>query len=475
VYGQNGDFEKAVRDHQAAIATAPSDATTWASLIQILKDHPHVQKEGAANWTTLAAGMENALADVSALNQGVNGAKLRFALFTAFDMRRREFEKERQLDIKLENHEATELQGCTGSGVRSAGATANEAKAASQAWQHLKTANDLEFSRQTNERFFYQSKQAQSARLEKTLSVFKRGAWPAGVGAAGQRAPVFVVGMMRSGSSLLEQVLASHSQVVGCGENSVFGAQTESIVAQVSAAVHAGSMENLAASVQQSAVGVLAEMMKSCVPEDRHVGGPNGVTRMVDKQLFNFRHLGLIHLVFPDAPIVETTRNFMDVVLSIYRHNFGDSNGLGFSYSLREIVHFYVEYRRAMDHWKRELPPGRIFTVRHEDFVLDQEGSSRALLRHLGLPFEPSVLAFHATTRHVSTMSAAQVRQPLSRKGVGAWRPYERFLLADMDALELKLGLNEILGYAWRDDPPHVQELLGSPSDRENCTPTEAK
>jgi len=467
VYGQNGDFERAARDHQTAIDTVPADSTAWAALCQILKDHPNVQKEGAANWTTLAAGMENALAQNSSSNQGVQGAKLRFALFTAHDMRRREFAKERQVKSEAVQSDATEASDARGDLTRGALApepTVNEAEAASQAWQHLKAANDLEFSRQTNERSFYESKQGQSARLEQTLKAFKHGAWPAGVGAAGQRAPVFVVGMMRSGSSLLEQVLASHSQVVGCGENSVFGAHAESIIGHVSAAIRAGSMENLVVGVQQSAVGVLSEMAKSCIPAHRQVGGPHGVTRMVDKQLFNFRHLGLIHLVFPDAPIVETTRNFMDVVLSIYRHNFGDSNGLGFSFNLREIVQFYVECRRAMDHWKTELPPGRVHTVRHEDLIVDLEGSSRALLNHLGLPFEPSVLDFHATTRHVSTMSAAQVRSPLSLKGVGAWRPYERFLVADMDALELQLGLSEILGHTWREDPPQVKEVLRSPS-----------
>jgi hypothetical protein len=306
--------------------------------------------------------------------------------------------------------------------------------------------------------------QAQSARLEQTLSVFKRGAWPAGVGAAGQRGPVFVVGMMRSGSSLLEQVLASHSQVVGCGEDSVFGARTDDIIEKVSSAVRAGSMARLIADVQQSANKVVAEMAKSCVPSQRRWNEPGGVTRMVDKQLFNFRQLGLIHLVFPDAPIVETTRNFMDVVLSIYRHNFNDGGGLGFSFSVREIVYFYKEYRRAMEHWQRELPPGRVFTVRHEDLVVDLEGSSRALLNHLGLPFEPSVLDFHATDRRVATMSAAQVRRPLSNTGVAAWRPYELFLVADMDALELELSLSALLGHSWRDDPPHVQAALRLPA-----------
>jgi len=124
---------------------------------------------------------------------------------------------------------------------------------------------------------------------------------------------------MRSGSTLLEQILASHSAVCGLGEDSVFGAKADGIVGAVSGAVRSGSLAALAAAAAASAEEVVAGMLGR-VPTGRR----GAVTRVVDKQLFNFKHLGLLHLVLPDAPVLETTRNFMDVVFSIYRHNFNE-------------------------------------------------------------------------------------------------------------------------------------------------------
>jgi tetratricopeptide (TPR) repeat protein len=137
-YGQSGRFAEAARDYRAAIAASPTDSTAWAALSQILKEHPQADDEGSVNWTSLAAGMSSALATTNLLNEGGAAAKLHFALFTAHDMRRREFS------------------------ITAVEAAADEAEAAALAWQHLGAANKFEFRKQETERFFYETKQVRS-------------------------------------------------------------------------------------------------------------------------------------------------------------------------------------------------------------------------------------------------------------------------------------------------------------------------
>ena len=204
------------------------------------------------------------------------------------------------------------------------------------AWRHLTAANAIEFQRHVGEQQFFDRKRLALAQNQQQLSIFKKGAWVPGVGASGQKLPVFVVGMMRSGSTLVEQILASHSKVWGAGEDSVFGSKIDDTINRVSAAVGAGSMQALQAAVAAQSAEVVDGMLQQIPLERRFT-----VSRIVDKQLFNFKHLGLVHLLFPDAPILHTTRNFMDVVLSTLRYNFNEA-GLGWSFNLRELVEYFA-------------------------------------------------------------------------------------------------------------------------------------
>jgi hypothetical protein len=147
----------------------------------------------------------------------------------------------------------------------------------------------------------------------------------------------------------------------------------------------------------------------------------------------NFRHIGLISLILPNAKIIDARRDPMDCCFSGFKQLF--AQGQEFTYGLSEIGHYYADYVSLMNHWQRALP-GKILHVQHEDVLDDLEGQVRRMLDYLGLPFEPACLDFHTTERAVRTASSSQVRQPLNRKGIGAWRPFEKHL----EPLKIALG-----------------------------------
>ena len=151
-----------------------------------------------------------------------------------------------------------------------------------------------------------------------------------------------------------------------------------------------------------------------------------GATRVVDKNLGNYRRLGLIHLILPQATIIHIRREPMDTCFSCFENDFGDH--LAFSYDLGELARRYMLYREMMAHWRQVLPQERMLEIDYETIVGDLEGSVRRLLAHCGLPWDERCLNFHATSRPVFTQSQAQVRRPLYASSVGRWRRFERQL-----------------------------------------------
>jgi hypothetical protein len=147
----------------------------------------------------------------------------------------------------------------------------------------------------------------------------------------------------------------------------------------------------------------------------------------------NFRHVGLIHLMLPNAKIIDARRDPMACCFSNLKQLF--ANGQEFTYSAEDIARYYRTYLELMRHWDAVLP-GRVLRVRHEDVVEDLEGSVRRLLDHCGLAFEPACIAFHKTERSVRTPSSEQVRQPIFRDGLDQWKKYEPWL----DPLKAALG-----------------------------------
>ena len=250
---------------------------------------------------------------------------------------------------------------------------------------------------------------ATSARVTRTLAVFDRQGLEAlrPAGLASER-PVFVFGMPRSGTTLAEQILASHPQVHGAGEELFwqFAADTEL------AARPEHRMTTIAALGRQYLASFAAL--------------PAAAARVIDKLPSNFKNLGLIHAALPAARFIHLERDPLDTCLSIYFQGFSAAHA--YATDLTELAHYYREYRRLMAHWRATLPPDLLLEVRYESLVADPEHWSRRMLEHLGLSWDPRCLEFHRTDRAVLTASSWQVRQPIGRGAMGRWRHYERYL-----------------------------------------------
>jgi tetratricopeptide (TPR) repeat protein len=224
--------------------------------------------------------------------------------------------------------------------------------------------------------------------------------------------PVFIVGMWRSGTTLAEQILASHPAVGGVGEVSFWNA--------------AAARSRLAAPLVTLA-GEYLQLLDRLCPE---------ATRVADKMSANFLHLGLIHACLPNARIIHLRRDPMDTCLSIYFQDF--AHGHPYANDLGDIAHYYREYRRLMDHWRCTLPPQAMLEVAYEDLVDDQERSSRRMLDFVGVPWDPRCLEFHRGHRTVMTTSKWQVRQPMNRSSLQRWRNYARHIAPLMPLAELR-------------------------------------
>lgn len=228
--------------------------------------------------------------------------------------------------------------------------------------------------------------------------------------------PIFVLGMPRSGTSLVEQVLASHSQVFGAGER-------EDLARLVSARDYPEEVVSLTTPALKKLGESFVGSLKSLAPQSQ---------RVTDKTPLNFLYIGLIWLCLPNAKVVHCVRDPMDTCLSNYKELF--ASGHFHSYDLEELGEFYRMYHRLMEHWK-DLFPGFINDLRYEDLIADPETEIRKLLSWVELSWEDGCLEFHKTERPVRTASAFQVRQPIYETSVRRWKKYQKQLLPLSDAL----------------------------------------
>ncbi|WP_158285745.1 tetratricopeptide repeat-containing sulfotransferase family protein [Pseudohoeflea suaedae] len=256
------------------------------------------------------------------------------------------------------------------------------------------------------------------ADFEETMSVFDAGFFDKRRDFGhSEETPVFVLGMPRSGTSLVEQILASHPDVYGAGELTTLreiggmarGAGPQASPPQFAAALSKGA----SATLGRNYVRAVREMEKNA-------------RFIVDKLPGNFMLIGLIRLILPKARIIHCTRDPRETCLSIYRTYFS-GDGLAFAYDLDELVHYYGLYARMMDHW-HALFGDVIVEANHEKLLRDPEGEIRALLSACDLEFAPQCLDFHKTRRDVRTASSAQVRKPLYDPSKRGWRKYAEYL-----------------------------------------------
>ena len=240
-------------------------------------------------------------------------------------------------------------------------------------------------------------------------------------GAGGDaRDPIFIVGLPRAGSTLLEQILASHSQVEGTMELPNIFALAHRLDRNRVVGEEPEYPANLADLSPEDITRFGEEFIR-----DTQVYRKLGTPYFIDKMPNNFRHIGLIHMILPNAKIIDARRGAMGCCFSGFKQLFAE--GQEFTYGLHEVGSYYRDYVQLMDHWDAVLP-GKILRVRYEDVVADLETQVRRLLDHCGLPFEDACLNFHENERAVRTASSEQVRQPIFKSGVDQWENFSDYL-----------------------------------------------
>jgi tetratricopeptide (TPR) repeat protein len=241
--------------------------------------------------------------------------------------------------------------------------------------------------------------------------------------------PVFIVGMLRSGTSLVEQILATHPQVHGAGELFEITRLAIGLPARLGSEEERPGQEGYPACLKRLDAPTALALADEYVQHLNRLGG--AAARVTDKMPTNFEHLGLIAALFPRARIIHCRREPLDVCLSCYFQHFGS---MYFTCDLEDLAAFYLDYERLMAHWRAVLPLP-LLEVAYEDLVSDPETVSRRILAFCGLPWDERCLAFHQTLRRVRTMSMAQVRQPIYQRSVGRWRHYAAHLQPLLKAL----------------------------------------
>ncbi len=239
--------------------------------------------------------------------------------------------------------------------------------------------------------------------------------------------PVFILGMPRSGSTLLEQILASHSDIEGTIELPSLPTVKRLLHADCRKRFGGSYLDNIAKLSHNDLEAAAKAYLKSSA-----FFRAENTPFFTDKLPYNFEHVGLIHKILPHAKIIDARRNPMDCGLSIFRQHFG--KGASFSYDLGHIGAYYNGYLSLMDHWDAVMP-GKIIRVQYEDMVNDTQSEIRRILSALGVEFQDSCLRFYENKRAVRTASSEQVRRPISNKSIGMWRQFETELRPLKEAL----------------------------------------
>ena len=369
-YKTHGQYEEAVASYRAALVSQPRHGEAWYSLSNL--------KVYSFNDSELARMHAQARSDDLAHADRVH---LNFALGKAYEDRN-------DFETSFQYYE----QG-------------NRSKRAASTYDAGKMTDELRAQHRVC-----------------TAGMLSRGA---GAGhAAGD--PIFVVGLPRAGSTLLEQILSSHSRIDGTLELP----NILSLSQQLRRRARTGAEPDYPEILTTLTDDELEAFGRQYIDDTRiH---RQDAPFFVDKMPNNFRHIGLIHLILPNAKIIDARRHPMACGFSGYKQLFAE--GQEFTYDLSDLGKYYRDYVELMDHWDAVLP-GKVLRVQYEDVVGDLETQVRRILDHCGLEFEPGCLSFHRTDRAVRTPSSEQVRQPIFKSGLDYWRNYERWLDPLKDAL----------------------------------------
>ena len=376
-----GDADQAIALYDAILATHPRHPKLWTSYGRAIALDP---ERGEAYWSL---------------------ANLKTFRFDAGDMQamRRQLARD---DLSAEHRHHFEF--ALGKALEDVGEYA-------ESFQHYLHGNTLRKATAPHD-----AAEA-SARTRRALGIYTREffARRAGYGSAAQD-PIFVVGLPRAGSTLIEQILSSHSAVEGTMELSEIISMTR-MLRKRSGSPQATPYHDVLARLDANDVRALGEHYLERTRIHRRSGAPF----FIDKMPNNFAHVGLIHLALPNAKIIDARRHPLACCLSGFKQHF--ARGQNHSYGLDDLGRYYRDYVELMDHFDAVLP-GRIHRVIYEDMVDDTENEVRRLLAYCGLPFEDECLRFFDNPRAVRTASSEQVRMPIYREGVDHWRHYEPWL-----------------------------------------------
>lgn len=388
-FGRIGQFDEAIALYERVLGDAPEQPRVWMSYGHMLKTVGR-QADGIAAYRraiTLLPTLGEAWWSLANLKTVTFAEDDIAAMQAALEQPGISDEDRFHLDFAL-------------------GKAFEDRRHAERAFAHYAAGNTL---RRKHIRY---SADETEALVDRSIALFTRGffAERAGQGFAAPD-PIFILGMPRAGSTLIEQILSSHSQVEGTSELPDIPA-----LARRDAAYPEG--------LAMWSAERLRDMGEEYLQRTR-------IQRRTDRPFFidklpnNWAHVPFIHLILPNARIIDARRHPLGCCFSNFKQHF--ARGQGFSYALDDMGRYYRDYVRLMEHVDTVLP-GRVHRVLYEDMVEDTEATVRALLAACGLPFEPACLAFHETARAVRTASSEQVRQPIFREGTEAWKPFEPWL-----------------------------------------------
>ena len=250
--------------------------------------------------------------------------------------------------------------------------------------------------------------------------------------------PIFILGLPRAGSTLIEQILASHSMIDGTLELP----NILSIAQSLRGDDIYGKFGNYPKSMKSLNLNQRLELGRNFIEDTRM--HRKDAPFFTDKMPNNFRHIGLIHLIMPNAKIIDARRYSLDCCFSMFKQLF--AQGQEFTYGLEEAGSYYNSYVKLMNHWDSVLP-GKILRVNNEDVVDDLEGQVTNILEFLELPFEEECISFYETERSVRTASSEQVRKPVNKEGMGRWKPYAKYLKPLVKTLDKDLLKSEDIAH----------------------------